>query len=138
LHQLYPLGKLIFKRAENKIIGGSEQMSDNQGNTQQLTPQAQLKDIEAIRDLFARAHDFIAQANHPGHLGNKVAEVLNFLAFQFNDFKQRGEALAKRIEAEAKAELSKVDVVAAQSATAAVLDQAKVVEAQIVQEPPKA
>ncbi len=80
-----------------------------------------LKDIEAVRDLFARAHDYIAQASHPGHLGGKVAEVLNFLAFQYNDFKVRGENLAKQIEAAAKAELSKVDVGAAKAATEAVL-----------------
>lgn len=80
-----------------------------------------LKDMEAIRDLFARAHDYIAQANHPGHLGMKVAEVLNFLGFQYQDFKTRAETLAKQIEAEAKAELSKVDVEAAKTATDAVL-----------------
>lgn len=85
------------------------------------TPQASLKDIEAVRDLFARAHDYIAQASHPGHLGGKVAEVLNFLAFQYNDFKMRGENVAKQIEAAAKAELSKVDVPAAKAVTEAVL-----------------
>lgn len=77
---------------------------------------ASLKDVEAVRDLFARSHDYIAQASHPGHLGGKVAEVLNFLAFQYNDFKLRGEKLAKQIEADAKAELSKVDVEAAKMA----------------------
>jgi hypothetical protein len=82
----------------------------------QVKPQAAIKDVEAVRDLFARAHDYIAQASHPGHLGMKVAEVLNFLAFQYNDFKLRAENLAKQIEAEAKAELSKVDVAAAQTA----------------------
>lgn len=82
---------------------------------------AQQKDIEAIRDLFARAHDYIAQASHPGHLGMKVAEVLNFLSFQYNDFKLRAEALAKQIEAEGKAELSKVDVEAAKAAVDAVI-----------------
>lgn len=84
-------------------------MSDN-------TPVAPvgLKDVEAVRDLFARAHDYIAQANHPGHLGMKVAEVLNFLAFQYNDFKLRAEKLAK-------AELNKVDVEAAKTAVEAVL-----------------
>ena len=78
------------------------------------TSATQVKDIEAVRDLFARAHDYIAQANHPGHLGMKVAEVLNFLAFQFNDFKVRAENLAKQ-------EASKVDVEAAKAATDAVL-----------------
>lgn len=89
------------------------------------TKAAGLKDVEAIRDLFARAHDYIAQASHPGHLGMKVAEVLNFLGFQYNDFKVRAENLAKQIEAEAKAELSKVDVEAAKAA----------VDAMIVEQP---
>ncbi len=87
-----------------------------------------LKDIEAVRDLFARAHDYIAQANHPGHLGMKVAEVLNFLAFQYNDFKVRAENLGKQIASE-------VDVKAAQEATAAVLTpevKAAVIETQEV------
>jgi len=85
------------------------------------TKQASLKDIEAVRDLFARAHDYISQASHPGHLGMKVAEVLNFLAFQYNDFKTRAENLGKQIEADAKAELSKVDVEAAKAAVDAVI-----------------
>ena len=85
------------------------------------TKAASLKDIEAVRDLFARAHDYIAQTNHPGHLGMKVAEVLNFLSFQYNDFKTRAEKLAKQIEADAKAELSKVDVEAAKQAVDAVI-----------------
>lgn len=89
---------------------------------------ASLKDVEAVRDLFARAHDYIAQASHPGHLGMKVAEVLNFLSFQYNDFKTRAENLAKQVEAEAKAELSKVDVEAAKA----------VVDAVIVEDKPEA
>jgi len=104
-------------------------MSDNQEvQTTPMTPaavvptkQSQLKDIEAVRDLFARAHDYIAQAQHPGHMGGKVAEVMNFLAFQYNDFKVRAENLTKQIEADAKAELSKVDVEAAKTAADAVL-----------------
>lgn len=104
-------------------------MSDNQAAQQPIAPaqapvaqaEPSLKDIEAIRDLFARAHDYIAQSSHPGHLGAKVAEVLNFLAFQYQDFKMRGENLAKQIEARTKQELSKVDVAAAKAATAAVL-----------------
>ena len=92
--------------------------------------QASLKDVEAVRDLFARAHDYIAQASHPGHLGMKVAEVLNFLSFQYNDFKLRGENLVKQAEADAKAELSKVDVAAAKAATA------DAIEAQIVPSSP--
>jgi len=91
------------------------------GQQVQPTKQATLKDIEAVRDLFARSHDYIAQASHPGHLGAKVAEVLNFLAFQYNDFKTRAENLAKQLEAEAKAELSKVDVEAAKAAVDAVI-----------------
>jgi hypothetical protein len=87
----------------------------------QLTPKQNLGNIEAVRDLFARSHDYIAQASHPGHMGMKVAEVLNFLKFQYDDFKLRAENLAKQIEAEAKAELSKVDVEAAKLATDAVL-----------------
>jgi hypothetical protein len=88
---------------------------------EQPTKQQMQKDIEAVRDLFARAHDYIAQASHPGHLGGKVAEVLNFLAFQYNDFKTRAENLGKQIEADAKMLASKVDVEAAKAATDAVL-----------------
>lgn len=88
---------------------------------EQTKPAASIKDIEAIRDLFARAHDYIAQASHPGHMGMKVAEVLNFLSFQYNDFKLRAETIAKQIEAETKAELNKVDTEAAKVATDAVL-----------------
>lgn len=94
---------------------------EKQAEVKQPSTAASLKDVEAVRDLFARAHDYIAQAQHPGHMGGKVAEVLNFLAFQYNDFKVRGENLAKKIEAEKQAELSKVDVAAAQTATDAVL-----------------
>ena len=68
----------------------------------------QLADVEAVRDLFARAHDYIAQATYPGHMGMKIAEVLNFLSFQYNDFKVRGETLKKQIE-------STVDVAAAKA-----------------------
>ena|ERR1700674_3666313 len=99
-------------------------MSDIEKQAAQPTKAASLKDIEAVRDLFARAHDYIAQASHPGHLGMKIAEVLNFLQFQYNDFKLRAENLAKQIEAEAKAELSKVDAEAAKAATDAVLADA--------------
>lgn len=75
---------------------------------------ASLKDIEAVRDLFARSHDYIAQATYPGHMGSKIAEVLNFLAFQYNDFKLRGENLSKQI-------VSVVDVPAAEAAVAEAL-----------------
>src|ERR1700688_2695954 len=99
-------------------------MSDTQVNDplmQPLTKQAQLQNIEHIRDLFARAHDYIAQASHPGHMGAKVAEVLDFLAFHYGDFKTRCEGMAKQIEAEAKSELSKVNMEDAKAATDAVL-----------------
>ena len=75
----------------------------------------QLADVEAVRDLFARAHDYIAQATYPGHMGMKIAEVLNFLSFQYNDFKVRGETLKKQID-------STVDVAAAKTMTAKVLE----------------
>lgn len=86
-----------------------------------LSKEDSLKSMEQVRDLFARAHDYIAQASHPGHLSAKVAEVLNFLAFQYQDFKTRGENLTKQIEADAKAQASVVDVEAAKTATEAVL-----------------
>lgn len=85
------------------------------------TPKQNLANIEAVRDLFARSHDYIAQASHPGHMGMKVAEVLNFLKFHYEDFKLRGEKLAKMIEADAKAEASKVDIAAAKAKVAEVL-----------------
>lgn len=81
----------------------------------------QLQTLEQVRDLFARSHDYIAQATYPGHMGIKIAEALNFLQFQFTDLKTRAEALAKQIEAEKHAENSKVDVAAAQNAVDAVL-----------------
>ena len=71
-------------------------------------------DVEKVRDLFGMAHDMIAQSTYPGHLSVKVTEVMQFLAYQYNDFKSRAEAFAK-------AELSKVDVVAAKAAADAVL-----------------
>lgn len=59
------------------------------------------QDVEKVRDLFGLAHDLIAQATFPGHVAGKVQETLTFLAYQFNDFKQRGEALASAVEAPA-------------------------------------
>lgn len=53
------------------------------------------EDIEKVRDLFGLSHDLIAQATFPGHVANKVQEVMQFLAFQYNDFKIRAEALTK-------------------------------------------
>lgn len=115
-------------------------MGDNQPVTQQPSKKDTLKGIEDIRDLFARAHDYIAQANHPGHMGMKVAEVLNFLAFQYNDFKLRAERMAKEIETDAKAELSKVDTEAAKAFTTAVLDAKQTIETEASKAPetPKA
>lgn len=55
---------------------------------------ASKEDIEKVRDLFGLSHDLIAQATFPGHVSGKVTEVMQFLAYQFNDFKQRAEALA--------------------------------------------
>lgn len=81
---------------------------------QPLTREQTLQNIEQVRDLFARSHDLIAQSNHPGHLGQKIAEALNFLAFQYNDFKLRAETLAKQIKSE-------VDVKAAEAAVAETL-----------------
>ena len=82
-------------------------MSDN-------TTSKPLTDVEKVRDLFGMAHDMIAQSTYPGHLSPKVVEVMQFLAYQYGDFKMRAEAFAK-------AELSKVNVVAAKLATDAVL-----------------
>lgn len=53
------------------------------------------EDVEKVRDLFGLSHDLIAQAQFPGHVSAKVQEVMAFLAYQYNDFKVRGEALAK-------------------------------------------
>lgn len=55
-------------------------------------------DVEKVRDLFGLAHDLIAQAQFPGHVSPKVMEVMQFLAYQYNDFKGRAEALAKAEE----------------------------------------
>lgn len=52
------------------------------------------KDVEGIRDLFGLTHDLIAQATFPGHVSGKVQDVMKFLAYQYNDFKVRAEALA--------------------------------------------
>jgi len=83
-------------------------------NAEQDARKRQLQDVEAVRDLFARSHDYIAQATYPGHMGQKIAEVLNFLAFQHNDFKIRGENLKKQID-------SVVDVKAAEAVVAETL-----------------
>jgi len=96
-------------------------MSDTQTTQSKPSQEETLKSIEAVRDLFARAHDYIAQATYPGHMGMKVAEVLNFLAFHHEDFKQRVEGLTKQIEAKKKAIESVVDVPSAKAAVAATL-----------------
>jgi hypothetical protein len=107
--------------------------------TAAITPKQNLENIQQVRDLFARAHDYIAQASHPGHMGMKVAEVLNFLKFHYEDFKNRGEQLAKVIENDAKAAMSAVDVEAAKAATEAVLVEKEVVKAvETVVNPPQA
>lgn len=69
-------------------------MNENEA-PQQL--KASKQDVEKVRDLFGLAHDLIAQAQFPGHVSPKVAEVMQFLAYQYNDFKGRGEALAKTV-----------------------------------------
>jgi hypothetical protein len=70
----------------------------------------------------------------------KVAEVLNFLQFQYGDFKLRAENMAKVIEAEAKAELSKVDVAATKQVVETTLAETsdKVMEGATNQLEPKA
>lgn len=68
------------------------------------------EDIEKVQQLFGLAHDLIAQAQFPGHVSAKVQEVMQFLAYQHNDFKQRAEALAK-VTADPKGEA--IPVVAA-------------------------
>jgi hypothetical protein len=67
-------------------------------------------DVEKVRDLFGLAHDMIAQSSYPGHMSPKVVEVMQFLAYQYGDFKTRAEALAK-------AAANSVDVEAARLAT---------------------
>jgi len=100
-------------------------MSEELQKPVQATKQDQLKGVEEVRDLFARAHDYIAQAQHPGHMGMKVAEVLNFLKFHYEDFKRRADTLAAQVKSE-------VDVEAAKAATEAVLAP------ETAQEAPKA
>lgn len=97
---------------------------ENAGNTQAPTDNQQLTNLEAVRDLFAKSHDYLAQASHPGHRAMEIVQVLSFLKFQYDDFKLRAETLKKQIE-------SRVDVEAAEAATKAVL------EPQTAQEAPK-
>lgn len=63
--------------------------------------EASRQDVEKVRDLFGLSHDLIAQAQFPGHVASKVNDCLAFLAFQYNDFKLRGEKL---VAAEPKVE----------------------------------
>lgn len=58
-------------------------------------PTTSRADVEKVRDLFGLSHDLIAQATFPGHVAGKVQDALQFLAWQYNDFKVRSEALAK-------------------------------------------
>lgn len=99
-------------------------MSDIEKAVPQTSKQA-LETMEQVRDLFARSHDYISQATFPGHMGNKVAEVLSFLAFHYEDFKVRADKQKAIVEAEANAAESKVDVEAAKTATDAVLVEEK-------------
>jgi len=105
-------------------------------NAQQAQPvdkKATLEATEQIRDLFARAHDYLAQATFPGHMGSKVAEVLNFLAFQHGDFKTRAERLSNELK-------NTVDVEAVKAATTEVLTGSTLERPtvpQVAQETPK-
>jgi hypothetical protein len=107
-------------------------MSEIQPTEGMPSLQQQKENIDSVKELFAKAHDLIANASHPGHMGMDVAKVLNFLKFHFDDFRIRGEKLAKQIEQEAKAKLNVVDVEAVKAATEAVL------EPETTQEQPKA
>jgi hypothetical protein len=68
-----------------------------------MSQEASRQDVEKVRDLFGLSHDLIAQATFPGHVASKVTECLQFLAFQYNDFKLRAEKLAP-VEAPAAVE----------------------------------
>lgn len=76
--------------------------------------QGELNTLKEIKDLFASAHDLIAQAQYPGHANQKIGSVLAFLKFQYNDF-------VGRVERAEKALNNVVDVEAAKAATDAVL-----------------
>ena|SRR5260221_14134920 len=88
--------------ADNELKEGSGLVRDARTS--------QLQDIETVRDLFARAHDLICQAQFPGHMGMKIAEVINFLAFQHSDFKRRSEDLKKQIDSTLNVEAAKAVV----------------------------
>lgn len=87
-------------------------MSDVQSKAQPVgeTREQQLQNIEAVGDLFARAHDYIAQAQYPGHMGLKIAEVLNFLSFHHADFKRRADTLKKQMDSTVNVEEAKAAV----------------------------
>lgn len=82
--------------------------------TTRTKEQVELDTLKEIKDLFASAHDLIAQAQYPGHANQKIGSVLAFLKFQYNDF-------VGRVERAEKAMNSVVDVPAAQAATAEAL-----------------
>jgi hypothetical protein len=84
--------------------------------------QAELDTLKEIKDLFASAHDLIAQAQYPGHAYQKIGSVLAFLKFQYNDF-------VGRVERHEKAIANVVDVEAAKAATDAVLSTGPAEEA---------
>jgi hypothetical protein len=90
---------------------GEINMSDGKLN-------ASVADIEKVRDLFGLAHDLIAQSSYPGHLSPKVVETMQFLAYQYGDFKTRAEALAKAAANSVDVEATKTltaDTIAAQA-----------------------
>lgn len=72
---------------------------------------ASKQELEKVRDLFGLSHDLLAQAQFPGHVSPKVTECMQFLAFQFQDFKQRAEVLNTAEESK------KADAIAAETVT---------------------
>ena len=112
-----------------------EHVANAQNNTSEKSKsQAELETLKEIKDLFASAHDLIAQAQYPGHAYQKIGSTLAFLKFQYNDF-------VTRVEKHEKAMNSTVDVEAAKAATEAVLSVEKEVSKAIsdaATNPPKA
>lgn len=94
--------------AENLPVGTKTE------DSQEAKAKAELNTLKEIKDLFASAHDLIAQAQYPGHANQKIGSVLAFLKFQYNDF-------VARVEKHEKAMSNVVDVPAAQAATAEAL-----------------
>lgn len=58
-----------------------------------MEKQMSVSDVKSIQSLFGLSHDLIAQAQYPGHLSAKVAEAINFLKFQYEDFDRRVKAM---------------------------------------------